>query len=138
MILVTDRLKIDPAELQFSFAKASGSGGQKVNKTNSQVELRWNIYSSKSLTEKQRELIEQNLRSKLSKEGDLIITSEIARSQHMNKQNCIDKFIQTLDRATHIPKPRKKTRPTRASKERRIKDKKVKSDIKKNRKKVDY
>ena len=108
MFYVNEALSILMEEFSFSFVKASGSGGQKVNKTNSQVQLRWNIYSSKCLSAKQRELLEVNLRSKLTNDGDLIVISDAARSQHMNKEDCLSKFAKLLDQALYVAKPRKK------------------------------
>ena len=139
MIFVNKDISIPEGELEFSFVKASGSGGQKVNKTNSQVQLRWNLLQSSCLDDKIKSLLINKLTAKLTNTGDLIISSEQARSQHMNKQNCIDKFIKCLQEAAHVPKARKKTKPTKGSKERRLKNKKMKSETKKLRqKKPDY
>ncbi len=139
MVFINKDIQIPENELEFSFVKASGSGGQKVNKTNSQVQLRWNLFQSPSINDKVKSLLIDKLSSKLTNTGELIIASEQARSQHMNKQNCIDKLIQCLKEASHVPKARKKTKPTKGSKERRLKDKKRKSETKKLRqKKPDY
>jgi len=139
MIFVNKDISIPENELEFSFVKSSGSGGQKVNKTNSQVQLRWNLLESESIKPEIKFRLQEKLLSKLTNSGELIVYSEQARSQHMNKQNCIDKLIELLKVAAHVPKARKKTRPTRGSKERRLKEKKIKSATKKLRqKKPDY
>ncbi len=138
MIQINNSLYIDETELEFSFVKASGSGGQKVNKTSSQVQLRWNLKES-AINENLKLMLMEKLSNKLTNTGDLIFSSELARSQHQNKQDCISKLIDCLKKASHVPKPRKKTNPTRASKERRLKNKKIKSETKKLRqKKPDY
>ncbi len=138
MLKINDNLIIPAAELSFSYVKASGSGGQKVNKTSSQVQLRWNLLESSVFSEGQKVFLQKKLSSKLTTGGDLIVTSESARSQHQNKQDCLEKLAEILQKALHKPKPRKKTKPTRASKEKRIKNKKIKSEIKNQRKKVKY
>lgn len=131
------KLHIPIEELEISFAKSSGPGGQNVNKTNTKVQLSWQLMHSPALTDSKRELLLKNLQSKLTVDGRLVIVSDRFRSQDRNREDCLLKFAAIIEKATFIPKARKKTKPTKASKEKRLKDKKSRSEIKKNRK-IDF
>jgi len=122
-------------ELDFSFVRSSGAGGQNVNKVNSKAVLRWNIYSS-SISDPQRTLIVNKLSSKISQDGELIITCDEFRDQLKNKNRCIKKFIELVQKAIHVEKKRINTKPTKASKVKRLESKKNIKTIKQNRKKV--
>jgi len=120
-------------ELIFKTSRSSGSGGQNVNKVSTKVELRFDLYSSVLLSENQKERIGFKLKNRISSEGILIISSDSERTQLRNKKNVIELFFELLEKALQKPKKRVKTKPTRASKEKRLKDKKIKSDKKKLR-----
>jgi ribosome-associated protein len=124
MLEITANLSIPDEELDFSFARSGGPGGQNVNKVSSKVLLRWNLAASPSLPNdvKQRLLAQQ--RQRLTNEGDLLITSQRTRDQAKNVDDCLAKLRELIVAALHPPKKRHKTKPTRGSKERRLHAKK--------------
>lgn len=130
--------KIPWNELDFGVARSRGPGGQNVNRTNSAVQLRFNIPKSQAFTEFERTRILEKIANKLTTEGDLLIRSEESRDQEMNRKNCLKKLDAHLERAFHRDPPRRKTKPTKSSQRKRVEGKKIKSDIKKNRAKVSY
>lgn len=131
MVIITQEIQIEFQELNFSYARSSGPGGQNVNKVNSKVILRWSLLTSKSLSPEIQRLLLTRLRSLLSKEGDLIIMSDRFRDQIRNRQDCLDKFQKLILAASLRPKTRKKTKPSYSSL-RRLKEKKSKHSLKKN------
>lgn len=122
--------------MDFETSRSSGPGGQNVNKTNSRVTLRFNIPSSVLLDEQEKEILQQKL--SLTTEGDLLISSQESRSQLNNKENCKEKFYETLRQAFKKKKVRKVTRPTKASQRRRLDDKKKQGEKKKWRGGIDF
>lgn len=130
---INETLTIPDAELSESFARSGGPGGQNVNKVASKAELRWNVRTSAVLAPRDREWLIDKLETKLTKDGELIVTSEKTRDQTRNREFARDKLAMIIRVALRRPKRRKKTRPTRAAKERRMQDKKHRSRIKRNR-----
>jgi len=122
-------------EMEFITSKSSGPGGQNVNKVNSKVELRFAIFESKLLTPEEKETIFIKLYHHISNQGILSVSSQTERSQVRNKEITIEKFYQWIEIALTPVKPRRKTRPTRASKERRLEEKQAQAQKKENRKK---
>lgn len=122
-------------EFKFEFARSSGPGGQHVNKTNSAAILRWNVAESLSFSGEQKLKLQYKL--KTTQEGDVVIRSEEYRDQEKNKKRCLEKLDEAIDRALFIPKKRKPTKPSRSQKEKRIKAKKIRSEVKKSRAKKD-
>jgi ribosome-associated protein len=120
------------SELEFKTSRSSGKGGQHVNKTESRVSLFFNVTESTILSEEEKETLQQKL--SLSQEGVIQISSEATRSQHKNKEKCILKFYQTLEKALLKPKKRKASKPSKAAIRKRLKEKKRRSEIKQNRK----
>jgi len=121
-------------ELVFKAVKSSGPGGQHVNKTASKVELSFHIEKSKGLSEEEKEQLLVKLSSKISAEGILKLTSSETRSQHQNKELVIERLFVILKENSKKPKPRKKTKPSRSSIEKRLKKKKNMASKKVNRK----
>ena len=119
-VRVTGAVSIPLAELRFQFSRSSGPGGQHVNKTSTQVELTFDVARSPSLSEAQRQRVSRALGRQVSGEGVLRLTCQTTRSQHRNRQEAIARFAALLRRALHVPKRRRRTRPTRASRERRL------------------
>ena len=122
-------------ELEFNFSKSSGPGGQHVNKVNTKVGLRFDVAGSTILTEEQKELLVEKLSNKLTKEGVLVLSSQEARSQLVNKENVLEKLDKLLHSAFFIKKKRKPTKPTKASNRKRLDGKKRQSLKKANRQK---
>ncbi|HET6559324.1 MAG TPA: alternative ribosome rescue aminoacyl-tRNA hydrolase ArfB [Prolixibacteraceae bacterium] len=123
-------------EFTFQTSRSSGPGGQNVNKVNSKVELRFNISDSSLLTDDQKEILLSKLSTKINAEGFLVIVSQRDRSQLANKEDVIQKAYLLIEKALRPVKKRKSTRPTRSSIEKRLNEKRLKSDIKQNRQKL--
>ena len=121
-------------EFVFQTSRSSGPGGQNVNKVSSKVELRFNLWSSALLDEQEKTIIAEKLANKINKEGELVLAAQTDRSQLKNKEKVIEKFYHLLEKALTPPKKRYMTKPTRASVERRLESKRVKSTIKAGRK----
>ncbi|MDA1194490.1 MAG: alternative ribosome rescue aminoacyl-tRNA hydrolase ArfB [Planctomycetota bacterium] len=132
-IRITARVTVPGHECALSYARSGGPGGQHVNKTSSKVLLRWSLERTSALTEVQRERARAKLASRLTEDGELLITSERHREQSSNVEDALEKFAATLRAALHIERPRKATKPTRASKKRRVESKRRRSDVKRKR-----
>lgn len=132
-VSVTDHLRIPAGEIDLSYARSGGPGGQHVNKTSSKVLLRWNLRESSAPTDSDRARLELRLASRLTEDGELLITSERHREQSRNVEDVLAKFVDVLRKALERPKPRKKTRPSRRQKQRRLDDKRRRGDIKRQR-----
>jgi ribosome-associated protein len=128
------RERIGSNGLKFSTSRSSGPGGQNVNKVNTKVELRFNIASSTLLTDTEKEIIHEALRNRISNEGDLLIVSQSERTQLQNKKKAEDSFYRLVAKALTPKKERRATRPTKASREKRIEEKKKHSQVKTLRK----
>jgi ribosome-associated protein len=124
LVHVTANLTIPAGELRFRTSRSGGPGGQNVNKLETKVELLFDIAHSPSLTDRQKQILLSNLKSRLDAEGVLRIVSQESRSQWKNKEVAIEKLAELLRRALRPRKKRIKTAPTRASKERRVRQKK--------------
>lgn len=124
------------AEFEFATSRSSGPGGQNVNKVNSKVELRFDIPKSELLTAEQKEILQQKLASKITADGVLCITSQRDRSQLANKEDVVSKFYELLRKALKPVKPRKKTKPSKSSVEKRLSSKRIKSEIKQSRQRL--
>lgn len=122
-------------EFEFITSRSSGKGGQHVNKTNTKVELRFNVDASEILSQEEKEIIKTKLKGRINNEGILQIVSQETRSQLKNKNKCIAKFYELLEDAFKVKKKRKKTKPSKASIKKRLDEKKKHSEKKENRKK---
>ena len=127
---------IPEAELEFQTSRASGPGGQHVNKTETRVEAVWDVTASPSLTENQRERILRKLSNRIDGFGRLRVATQEHRSQARNKTDAIARLNELVNAALRVPRPRKKTKPSRAAVERRIQGKKQKSEKKRRRRQV--
>jgi ribosome-associated protein len=130
MIQITDRISIDEGELEETFIRASGPGGQNVNKLASAVQLRFDVRHSPSLPEAVCARLERLAGRRLTREGVLVITAQRHRTQERNRADARERLCELIREAATPPAPRRPTRPTRASKERRIESKKRRATIK--------
>jgi len=127
MLLIAPHVSIDESEFTFTFMTAPGPGGQNVNKLATAVQLRFNVLASPSLPEAVRHRLITLLGKKISADGDWIIKASRFRSQERNKQDAIERLIEIVARVATPLKKRKKTKPTKASVERRLSAKKKQS-----------
>ena len=129
MIVVTPNLTIDDDDISERFVKASGPGGQHVNKTSSAVELRFDVRTS-SLPDDVKDRLEQLAGSRLTQDGVLVLFSQGSRSQEMNRQEVRERLAELVRRALHKPKPRKPTKPSYSSKLKRLDSKARRGGVK--------
>ena len=122
---INDRFRIPLSEIEFAISRSSGPGGQNVNKVNSKVQLRWRPLESAAIPEDVRFRILARLESQLTTDGDLLIASQLYRDQPRNREDCLNKLQKLLQTALIVPKTRKKTKPSRASKVRRVREKRI-------------
>ena len=120
-------------ELTYRTSRSSGPGGQHVNKTESRVELIWDLQNTRCLDDHQKSLLNRRIRSRLTEEGVLILASEKYRSQHRNRQDVTERFLEVLHAGLKPVKKRRPTKPSRTSVEKRIKGKKIRGEIKRSR-----
>jgi ribosome-associated protein len=133
MLEVNERIRIPEDEFDWSFVRSGGPGGQNVNKVASKAVLRWPVTVSPSLPEDVKARFQSQQHRRITTEGDLVLSSQRFRDQERNKQDCLDKLRDLLVQAATAPKTRKKTRPSRASKARRLEAKRRRSGTKQAR-----
>lgn len=133
MLEISPQIRIPKEELTITFARSGGPGGQNVHKVSSKVLLRWRPGASANLPAHVKARLLAQQRHRLTNEGEILITSQRTRDQGRNLQDCLDKLRDLIIRALRPPKTRKATRPTRASRERRLKTKKRRARHKKDR-----
>jgi ribosome-associated protein len=137
MIQISPSLEIDERELQIDFIRASGPGGQNVNKVATAVQLRFDVRASSLPQDVQARLI-QLAGNRMTSEGVLMIEAKRFRTQEQNREDAIQRFVELVRKSLVKPKARKKTKPTPSSKEERLKAKKKRGEIKKLRQEKDW
>jgi ribosome-associated protein len=124
-------------EITYQTSRASGPGGQNVNKVESRVELRWNLPTSQVLSDVQKQLILEKLANQLTATGDLLVVAQDDRSQLRNKEIALARFHELLQKSLRRSKPRRATRPSAGAVRQRLEGKKRQSDKKANRRRLD-
>ncbi len=133
MIVVRDSLSIDEDELTFTYSRSAGPGGQHVNKVSTKATLLWNVRTSRALTEAQRSRVLRRLATRINRDGILRVSSSRHRSRVANRRTALERFAELLAAAVWTAPPRKKTRPSRSSVERRLEQKRQRGRRKQDR-----
>jgi ribosome-associated protein len=130
MLVVNESISIPLEEFQWAFARSGGPGGQNVNKVASKAILRWDLANTPSLPAEVKERLRARQRRRVTAEGELLVSSQKTRDQDRNRQDCLEKLAEMIRQAAFVPTPRKATRPSWASKARRVADKRRRSSSK--------
>jgi ribosome-associated protein len=130
MIRITDHIALDESELIESFIRASGPGGQNVNKLSTAVQLRFDVRGSPSLPDDVRARLERLAGKRLTRDGVLVITAQNYRTQERNRADALERLTELIRQAAVRPVPRRPTKPTKASRRRRVDEKKRRGSIK--------
>jgi ribosome-associated protein len=135
---VADAVFIPDSDLEFRFIRASGPGGQNVNKVASAVQLRFDLAGTRVLPERAKTRMRALAGQRLNEDGSVLITARRHRTQEQNRRDALERLHELIGRALEEPKPRHATRPTRASRERRLESKKARTGTKKLRGRVSW
>lgn len=133
MLKITSSLFIDEDELRFEFIRAAGPGGQNVNKVATAVQLRFDIKASRSLNEEQKQRLIRTAGRRVNADGVLVIEARRHRTQDANREDALERFAGLVRKSLEHRKPRKRTGPTRASREKRLQTKKKRGELKRGR-----
>lgn len=137
-LAVNASVAIPRSELDVRVSRASGAGGQHVNKTSSRVEIFWNIAGSRAVSEDERSRLLEKLRAKLTTEGSIRVVASDMRSQSRNRELAEERLTELVRRALIIPRKRRATKPTRASREARLDEKKRQASKKRDRRQKSF
>jgi ribosome-associated protein len=133
MLPITYTISLDESELEFHFVRSPGPGGQNVNKVATACQLRFDVAGSPSLPEPVKARMRAVAGKRLTTAGVLVITANRFRSQAQNREDAINRLVELIRRAATVPKPRRATKPTRASKRRRVESKRRRGEVKRAR-----
>ncbi len=137
MIKISNNIFMNKKDINETFIRSSGPGGQHVNKVSTAVQLRFNVIKSLEISNNMISRLKNLAGSKFKENGDLIIESSKHKSQILNRKDALDKLVYLLKKASKKPKDRKSTSPSKSSIEKRLKDKRIQSLKKKDRRKID-
>ena len=132
-IVVDERVSVPRHEIQLRASRAGGPGGQHVNTSSTRIELTWNVDRTTALSDEEKARVKEKLAAKLDGEGTLRVVASEMRSQGQNRERAEQRFAEVLRRALAVPKPRKRTKVPRGAKEERLKEKRLRSERKKDR-----
>ena len=135
-LVVTPELRIPRAELEYRASRSGGPGGQHVNTSSTRIEVWWDVAASAALDDAQRERLLARLATRLDGAGRLRLVSGATRSQLKNRVEVTARLVEMVAKALHVPKPRKKTRPSKAAKAARLEDKRRRSSLKASRRRT--
>ena len=138
LLRITNTTVIPMSELSFRFSRSSGPGGQHVNRSETRVELRFDLAHTPSLSDDQRERALGRLASYVDTNGVLHLVSQSSRSQWRNREEVVERFRSLMRGALRVPKKRRPTGPSRQARERRLEDKRRRAEIKRRRKEVSF
>jgi ribosome-associated protein len=133
MLVVNHRIRIPRTEFEFTYVRSRGPGGQNVNKVSTKAVLRWDLANSPTLPDDVRDRFRRQFPTRVTKDGEVVITSQRHRDRDRNAEDCLEKLRVLLASVATAPRRRKKTVPTRASRERRLREKKLRSEKKRQR-----
>ncbi len=134
-ILINNRVTIPASELSYAASRSSGPGGQHANKTDSRIQVRWNVPASKAMSDYLKKRLLKVFGSRLTDDGDLLLAADSHRSQHRNRDEVNQRLAALVREALVPPKPRRKTKPSKASRHKRLDDKRRRADLKNQRRK---
>lgn len=132
-LVITPTIQIDPTEVHISFARAPGPGGQNVNKVETAVKLHFDVRGSQSLPEEVKQRLAKIAGRRMTHDGVLVITAHRFRTQHQNRVDAVQRLVELLRRAAHVPAVRKPTKPSLAARERRLTEKRERGAVKRTR-----
>lgn len=137
LLEIDQSLSIPRAELTYRATRSGGPGGQHVNTSSTRVELAWDVGASPSLSEEQRARIREKLANRINGEGVLLLAASEHRSQLQNREAVTERLVELVRRSLVVPKPRKKSRPSRAAREARLHAKRRRSELKRSRRSLE-
>ncbi len=136
MIPITDTISIDEGEISYDFVRASGPGGQNVNRVATAVQLRFDVRGSPSLPAEVKRRLERLAGSRMTQEGELVLQAQRHRTQERNRCDALQRFVDLVRQAAHPPKRRRRTQPTAASRRHRLESKRHRAEVKRLRRTV--